>query len=123
MASRDYHVTLLHEPTGAIDHDNVDVLVDFSDGRRCTATFFTLDNIRFLMNRYQTTGENSSGAYFWASDAIIVDVLNEPTIMRVIHHLVETGEYRSAMTEYQASRIDGSDEVHYERTQVRPEVE
>lgn len=116
MASREYQVTFLHPPGGAVDQQNVDVSVDFPGGLRYTATFFSLDNIRFLMDRYQDTGENLSGAYFFGTDAIIVNILNEETIMRVIHHLVSSGEYRVAMTEYQAKNREGLGEVYYERT-------
>ncbi len=73
--------------------DNVDVEVCFEDGQRYTATFFTLENIRLMMNRYLQSGECNRGKYFWSSDMIIVDRLTEDTIRQTIDYLLATDEF------------------------------
>lgn len=74
------------------DNDNVDVEVTLSDGRIFTPTFYTLENVKSLMLKWQETGEYDSGSHFIASDCIIVESLDEQTITRVIKHLVHSNE-------------------------------
>jgi hypothetical protein len=57
-----YEIAIV-EGSNGIDpyNDNVDVEVSFPDGRRYSATFFTLENVGALMNRYRETGECRGG--------------------------------------------------------------
>ena len=57
-------------------NDNVDVQVTFPNGANFSATFFTLQNIATLMQRYTKTGECAAGSYFWASNTIIVQKID-----------------------------------------------
>ena len=75
------------------DNDNVDVQVTFPNGERFSAVFFTLRNIEALMRRYKKTGECADGLYFWASDMMIVESLNEKTICKTIDHLLAEDEF------------------------------
>lgn len=73
--------------------DNVDVEVILDNGDRYSATFFTLQNIKSLMMRYQKTGECYSGLYFWASDMIIVEELHPDIINKTIQDLIKSNEF------------------------------
>lgn len=78
-----------------IYNDNIDVQVEIN-GKMYVATFFTISNIRQIMSTYKSSGECLNGKYFWASDMIIVDNLEENEIRKVITHLVDNGEISSA---------------------------
>jgi hypothetical protein len=75
-------------------NDNVDVEVRLPDGRRFSATFFTLGNLRWLFEKNSRTGECAGGLYFNCPDMVVVRCMNEETIFRTIDHLMETGDYR-----------------------------
>jgi len=79
-----------------IESDNIDVYVTLSDGRKFTATFFTLSNIKRILNRYKKSGECGYGQYFWASDMIIVENINPLTIRETIFDLIKSEELESA---------------------------
>ena len=76
--------------------DNVDVFVNFADGRKYVATFFTIANIRTIMHRHRASGESAGGAYFWAADAVIVETLDRETIEKAVADLIESGEFETA---------------------------
>jgi hypothetical protein len=78
------------------DDDNVDVQVNFDDGKYYTATFFTLKNIQTLFSKNKHTGECASGTYFFSSDMVIVEKLNMETIERVVNDLIENDELATA---------------------------
>jgi hypothetical protein len=82
--------------TWDVHDDNVDVEIALAGGERFAATFFTLQNIRSLMDRYRLTGDCSHGEYMWSSNMIIVDNLEPETISRAIAGLLQEGELRSA---------------------------
>ena len=69
------------------DH-NTDVAVTLSDGSRWIATFFTYQNVLSPAKKNQETGECLSGAYFWATEMILVDEVSSPRIEEIVHHLV-----------------------------------
>lgn len=79
---------------------NVDVEVRFKTGQRYGATFFTIENIRQIMERYESTGECNQGQYFWASDMIIVQRIGEDVIRETINDLLRTGEFEQAFSSY-----------------------
>lgn len=93
----DYQIDILGGARRLDPHrDNVDVVVRFEDGRRYTATFFTLENVRSLMKSYEQSGECASGLYFFASDMILIKKLNEESIRRSVADLIEKGELEDA---------------------------
>lgn len=75
--------------------DNVDVFVDFVTGERYVATFFTIANIRRLMDKDAETGECANGLYFWATDMVIVRSLTRDNVERTIADLLSTGTFES----------------------------
>ncbi|UVO08498.1 hypothetical protein LW347_00340 [Pectobacterium polonicum] len=77
-------------------NDNVDVEVAFINGDRYVATFFTLSNIKSLIDNYKKTEECCCGLYFWASDMIIVELLNEDVIKCSVTDLIKSGEFYSS---------------------------
>jgi hypothetical protein len=79
-----------------IHDDNIDIEISLPDGRRYSATFFTLSNIESLFEKNRRTGECDSGLYLWASDMVIVRDLEQQTIERTIASLIEQDELSSA---------------------------
>lgn len=77
-------------------NDNVDVTVTFVTGERYIATMFTLANLQTLMSRYRQSGECAHGLYVWASNMIILSVLNKDSIENTVADLIATGEFSSA---------------------------
>ncbi len=59
------------EGTLNIYDDNTDVIVQFEDGTRWSATFFTYLNINRLTEKNKKTGECLNGNYFWASNMVL----------------------------------------------------
>src|SRR4051812_5286496 len=74
-------------------NENVDVYVIFQNGKRFTATFFTITNIITIMSRYKKSGECRFGSYFWASDMCIVEEISEEVISECINDMIESGEF------------------------------
>lgn len=73
--------------------DNLDVIVTFSDRSRWVATFFTYENINALRKKDQQTGESMNGAFFWASDMILIDCVSRERIEAVIQYLLDNDEF------------------------------
>jgi hypothetical protein len=69
------------------------------DGVERYATFFTMDSISELIRKWEISGENLGGGYFWSINSIILAELNLDLIELVLTDLVETGKYRSAFGE------------------------
>jgi len=80
------------------ENDNSDVFVEFEDGRKYVATFFTLSNIMRIMNRYKESGECSNGKYFWSSDMIIVENLNPLILRESIDDLIKNEEFETVFS-------------------------
>jgi hypothetical protein len=88
-------------PDGTHPHptaDNVDVEVVFNSGEFYVATFFTLENIRELMEKNRRTGECLGGLYLWASDMIIVERLTLDAVSRTVADLLASGEFGAAFS-------------------------
>lgn len=80
------------------DNDNTDVFVTFEDKSRWVATFFTYSNIGKLTEKNKRTGECMSGAYFWASDMVLIDQVSRARIEEVIRYLLQEGEFEGPFT-------------------------
>jgi hypothetical protein len=76
-----------------IHNDNTDVIVEFDNGDRWVASFFTYSNIAKLVEKNRTTGECLNGKYFWASDMILVDEVSRERIEEGTKHLINEGEF------------------------------
>jgi hypothetical protein len=72
---------------------NTDVTVTFADGSVWVATFVTYTNIQTLVAKNKRTGECLAGAYFWASNMILIDEVSRPRIEQVIRALIDEGEF------------------------------
>lgn len=75
----------------SIYNDNTDVEITVN-GSKYIATFFTIENIKSLMEKYKSTGECLGGTYFWAADMIIVKDLSESTIHSTLDCMIKNGE-------------------------------
>jgi hypothetical protein len=74
---------------------NVDMWVILADGCRWSGTIFTLDEVRELMDRWATTGEELGGSFFSCWDGLIVRDAGISAMVRVVDHLVQTGDYEN----------------------------
>ena len=82
-----------------VDNDNVDVEVRFDSGTRYVGTFFTLNNIRHLMEKWECTQECCAGGlYFWASDMVIVEKLTYETILGTVRDLISSGTIEQVLS-------------------------
>ncbi len=86
-----------HDLSIAREDHNVDIEVRVS-GERWSATFFTLDNLRSLMEGYSASGECAFGAYLWAADMLVVPEISATAIRNVVADLLATDELRQAFT-------------------------
>jgi hypothetical protein len=75
------------------DDENSDILVEFSNGTRWEATFFTFLNIENLRKKNQQTGENLNGKYFEGDNTVIIDKLSRPDIRKVIDNMIQQGTF------------------------------
>lgn len=89
-----YEVTWINDDFG-IDpvDDNVDVVVRFESGERFVATFFTLENLRSLMEKYKETGECAHGLYVWSTHMIVISRLTLENVERAVADLIENDEF------------------------------
>lgn len=98
MLDSGYELTIVGLQEWDVLDDNIDVEVRFPDGRRYTATFFTLKNLESLFRKNRETGECLSGTYFWAVEMIIVENLECQTLTATVEGLLHDQEFESAFT-------------------------
>jgi hypothetical protein len=80
------------------EDDNTDVIVTWKDGRRWGASFFSYKHIQTLTEKNKQTGECFSGAYFWASNILLIDRVSRQRIEEVINHLIKEDEFEVIFT-------------------------
>ena len=91
------------EPLDDVADDNVDIEVQLADRSRWAATVFTVDNLRSLMRKWRSTGEQS-GLYVSAPDMIVVERLSDGFLRELVDELVAEGEL-----EHRLMRLDEDD--------------
>lgn len=96
-----YSIELLSPIADIQLEQNVDVIVKFEDGEQFSATFFTIDNIKALMNSYSTTGECHRGLYFWCVNMIIVRELSRRSVEETIQSLIDSEEFEQVFSKIQ----------------------
>jgi hypothetical protein len=77
---------------------NTDVIVTFEDASRWAATFFSYANIQTVTERNRRAGECLAGAYFWASDMVLIDEVSRPRLEEVVQHLIQEGEFEAVFS-------------------------
>lgn len=65
------------------------------DKRQFIATFFTYENISFLIKKHENSGENLNGKYFFSSEMILIKLLNRTEIEEVIKDLLKNLSFDS----------------------------
>ena len=76
---------------------NSDVTVILEDGRTFVGTFFTLTNVRNLLDRWAKTGEHAGGTYFWATKAVLVRRLDEESVRAAVADLIRSTSLDAAL--------------------------
>lgn len=89
--------------------DVTDAIVTLEDGTRWVGTFCAFAHIERLRANCAASGECLGGKYLWASDLILIDDTSRASIEAVIHDLVASGDYRSALSEVIEPESDASD--------------
>ncbi|MGW3019187.1 hypothetical protein [Streptomyces longwoodensis] len=122
-----YEICFLPDADEALDEvSSLDLWVTFADGERWSATVFTLDEARRLMDRWQDTEECLGGRYFFGWDDLIVRDPGIEAMTCVIDDLVRSGSYTSAMRplgpEDDEGGGDGEREVAGDAADARPPV-
>jgi frataxin-like iron-binding protein CyaY len=74
-------------------NDNMEVWVESNTGEKFVGTFFTYENIEWLRQKNNKTGECLSGKYFWSSDMLLIERLDRNIIEEVIEHLIKEDEF------------------------------
>ncbi|MEK7857336.1 MAG: hypothetical protein AAB288_14695 [Acidobacteriota bacterium] len=87
-----------------LEDDNSDVIVTIENGEKWVASFFTYRNIQTLREKNKASGECMSGAYFWASDMILMDELSRARIEAVVNDLREEGEFENVFDKIKKNR-------------------
>lgn len=103
-----FSVRVLGAQLWDLQRDNVDVEVVFDDGRRFSATFFTLTNLQLLFEKNKASGECESGLYLWASNMIIVRDLSLESIERTVKGLLSSSEFETAFAALPSRATDES---------------
>lgn len=88
------------------DDTNTDVIVTYEDGSRWVASFFTYSNILTLTEKNKRTGECMSGAYFWSSDMILIDIASRERIEEAIDDILKEGTLECIFTSLQPEEPD-----------------
>lgn len=86
--------------------DNTDVIVAFADGSRWVATFFSYANVHTLTEKNRQTGECLAGAYFWASDMILVEEVSRAQIEPVVADLIKTRGFELVFMRLPDAKVD-----------------
>jgi hypothetical protein len=98
MDNKEFTMTVVSRDGWDPLNDNIDIEVKFGDGRRYTATVFTLENLKTLFAKNKTTGECGGGLYFWATEMIIVEILNVEVMNSMVRILIAENEFESTFT-------------------------
>lgn len=73
-----------------INNDNIDFRVILEDGRKFWGSFFTLQNIDYLMTKNShKDGEWAEGQYFWSTNMVIVSQLTPEKMYAAIKDLLD----------------------------------
>jgi hypothetical protein len=84
-----FEVIFLHEFDGELE-SNEDVII-ISNGKRYSATIFTIESIKKVMQNHKISGESNSGSYFYCSDILIVEDRSRQTIIKAIESIIDAG--------------------------------
>jgi len=71
---------------------NADVIVDLPDGRSFAVTFFTVRNLRTLMQKHREAGEAPYGHYIFGSNMIVVESFTRQAADAAVTELVRSGD-------------------------------
>lgn len=71
--------------------ENVDAVLEMSDGSRWSATILSLAELTAVMNRWQESGENLAGRYFVCPDLVVLRHGGVAEITEVFHEILRTG--------------------------------
>jgi hypothetical protein len=95
VVREDFEVEFIHTIDNP-DNDNEDIIISYK-GQRYSATVFTLENIKSIIDRHAVSGECANGLYFYCPDLIIVKNLKRATILDTISNIISEGEIDLAL--------------------------
>jgi hypothetical protein len=97
VAFPDYQVRILIGVNDLTSNDdNVDVYVEFLTGETYVTTFYSVNNLASLMDKWEKTGEDGMGGgkYFLADKDIIVRSLTVESVCDAIAELHKLGQLK-----------------------------
>ena len=94
------------EPFDALD-GSADVVFELTDGSQWSAVFVTYRNIETLRRKNRLSGECLHGAYFCASDMILIEKLSKENILSVLNDLLRRNEISAYCREDRQSLPSG----------------
>lgn len=77
-----------HEILSNESESNIDFCLEVN-GQTFWGSAFSIDNVRFLMDKDKKTGESCSGNFFWSQNAIIVREMTLECISKVLEFLIK----------------------------------
>jgi hypothetical protein len=81
-------------------NDNIDVEVQFKNGERYGATFFTPENLRNQLTHDAHYGYENQGCFVWCTDMVVVRDLYMETIEEIVARMIDSGELKKAFDRY-----------------------
>lgn len=100
MANEDYEIEVFnkHYETFDPELEDCEAYVRFKDGRKYVVTLFTLKGIQRYMNEDRRTGKSANSTYFWYSDLLIIEKVDEEHFRRVVEDLISSDEFEQVFT-------------------------
>ncbi|MEM7373493.1 MAG: hypothetical protein AAF587_33005 [Bacteroidota bacterium] len=77
-------------------YEPADIIVYLTNNDTYFAPFFPYPTIQQIKKKNYESGLNLHGLYFWSKNMVIVEDCKPETVKRVIHHLIEEGEFEFA---------------------------
>jgi len=90
--SADYETT----DSSSADIESTDVIVLMSNGDKRAASFFSYEYIKAWEARQKDAEENLNGRLFWVPNMVIVDKCTKESIIEIVQHLIDEGDFKTA---------------------------
>jgi len=92
MESQNYKLS----PISGSNGEYIDVFVKLDNGQQYVGSFYTLGKVMQMKESGQQSGDFCKGKYFWTSNMIIVDEINDVVINETIKNLLENDGFYTA---------------------------
>jgi hypothetical protein len=89
-------LTALCNSNEKTDYENLstDVVVEFEDGEKYIATFYSCSSLEAMIKEDKLTREFHSGEYYKVLNMIVVKDFNEGNIIPVVERMIAEGDFQ-----------------------------